>query len=146
MIRIEAATYAESVSCTPISAIGEPSGPMLNGTTYIVWPRIAPRNLSVSSVAHLGGVAPVVRRAGVVLVLRADERAVLDAGHVARVGARQVRVRTLCVREALERARVDERCARRSYSSAEPSHQWIGGRLGELCHLLDPGAAASGWT
>ena len=49
MIRMEAATYAESVSWTPISAIGEPSGPMLNGTTYIVWPRIAPRNFSVSS-------------------------------------------------------------------------------------------------
>jgi hypothetical protein len=37
------------VSWTPISAIGEPSGPMLNGTTYIVWPRIEPRNFSVSS-------------------------------------------------------------------------------------------------
>jgi hypothetical protein len=33
MIRIETATYAESVSWTPISAIGEPSGPIENGTT-----------------------------------------------------------------------------------------------------------------
>ncbi len=33
MIRIETATYAESVSCTPISAIGEPTGPIENGTT-----------------------------------------------------------------------------------------------------------------
>ena len=34
--------------------------------------------------AHLARVAPVVRRAGVLLVGRADERAVLDAGDVAR--------------------------------------------------------------
>src|SRR3954447_16578945 len=46
--RTERATYAESVSCTPISEIGEPSGPMLNGTTYMVRPRIAPANLSCS--------------------------------------------------------------------------------------------------
>ena len=69
MIRIETATYAESVSWMPISAIGEPSGPMLNGTTYIVRPRIAPANLSSSTLAHLGGVAPVVGRARVRLVL-----------------------------------------------------------------------------
>ena len=49
MIRMLVATYAESVSWTPISAMSEPSGPMLNGTTYIVWPRIEPRNFSVSS-------------------------------------------------------------------------------------------------
>jgi hypothetical protein len=42
MIRMLAATYGESVSCTPMWAIGEPSGPMENGTTYIVRPRIAP--------------------------------------------------------------------------------------------------------
>ena len=42
MIRMFTATYAESLSCTPMCAIGEPSGPMLNGTTYIVRPFIAP--------------------------------------------------------------------------------------------------------
>ena len=45
MIRMLTATYAESVSCTPISAIGEPSGPIENGTTYIVRPFITPLNL-----------------------------------------------------------------------------------------------------
>src|SRR5215510_3443639 len=38
------ATYGESVISTPMYDNGEPSGPMLNGTTYIVRPRIAPRN------------------------------------------------------------------------------------------------------
>ena len=47
MIRIDTATYGESVSCTPTCAIGEPSGPIENGTTYIVRPRIEPLNSSV---------------------------------------------------------------------------------------------------
>src|ERR1700752_17341 len=49
MIRIDAATYAESVSWTPTKEIGEPSGPIENGTTYIVRPRIEPLNRSWSS-------------------------------------------------------------------------------------------------
>ena len=36
------ATYGESVISTPMYERGEPSGPMLNGTTYIVRPFIAP--------------------------------------------------------------------------------------------------------
>ena len=48
MIRIDTATYAESVSCTPMCAIGEPSGPIEKGTTYIVRPLIEPRNSAVS--------------------------------------------------------------------------------------------------
>ena len=43
MMRMFTTTYGESVSCTPIPDIGEPIGPMLNGSTYIVRPRIAPR-------------------------------------------------------------------------------------------------------
>ena len=49
-------------------AIGEPSGPMLNGTTYIVRPFIAPVYSAVHLGAHLGGVAPVVGGAGVALL------------------------------------------------------------------------------
>ncbi len=36
------------MSCTPTCAIGEPSGPIENGTTYIVRPRMEPRKSSVS--------------------------------------------------------------------------------------------------
>ena len=36
------ATYAESEISTPMCAMGEPSGPMLKGTTYIVRPRMQP--------------------------------------------------------------------------------------------------------
>jgi hypothetical protein len=43
MIFMLTATYGLSDSSTPMCAIGEPSGPMLNGTTYIVRPRMQPR-------------------------------------------------------------------------------------------------------
>src|SRR5688500_9937563 len=44
MICILTAAYAESVNCTPNCEIGDPIGPMQNGTTYIVRPRIQPSN------------------------------------------------------------------------------------------------------
>jgi hypothetical protein len=42
MIIMFTATQAESVSSTPMCAIGEPSGPIENGTTYIVRPSMQP--------------------------------------------------------------------------------------------------------
>ena len=48
--RMFTATYGESDSSTPMCEIGEPSGPMLNGTTYSVRPRIEPRNSALSPV------------------------------------------------------------------------------------------------
>ena len=42
MIRMLVTTYAESVSCTPMCAMSDPSGPIENGTTYMVRPRMAP--------------------------------------------------------------------------------------------------------
>lgn len=50
MVRIETATYAESVISTPIAESGEPTGPMQNGTTYIVRPRMEPRKTPFSPV------------------------------------------------------------------------------------------------
>jgi hypothetical protein len=47
MIRMLTATYGESVSWTPMWAIGDPNGPIENGTTYMVRPLIEPRNRSV---------------------------------------------------------------------------------------------------
>ncbi len=43
IVRMETATYAESVISTPSAERGDPSGPMQKGTTYIVRPRIEPR-------------------------------------------------------------------------------------------------------
>ena len=49
MSRIETATYAESVSWTPMWLLSEPTGPIENGTTYIVRPCIEPRKSPSSS-------------------------------------------------------------------------------------------------
>lgn len=43
MVRMETATYAESVISTPMAESGEPTGPMQKGTTYMVRPRMDPR-------------------------------------------------------------------------------------------------------
>jgi hypothetical protein len=40
---IEATTYSESVISTPSLGSSAPSGPMQNGTTHIVRPRMLPR-------------------------------------------------------------------------------------------------------
>src|ERR1700693_4823240 len=64
MMRILTATYAESDSSTPMCAIGESSGPIENGITYIVRPRMLPdisplmvRRISAGSVQLLVGPA-----------------------------------------------------------------------------------------
>ena len=46
MIRIETATYGESVISTPSCEISPPSGPMQNGTTYMTRPRMQPSKIS----------------------------------------------------------------------------------------------------
>ena len=87
---------------------------------------------------HLLRVAPVVRRARVLLARRADERAVLHPRDVARVGEREVRVGSLGVAQTLEGARVDQALGdpvvllRRSVA---PVHRV---RLRERRHLLHP--------
>ena len=93
MIFMFTATYAESVISTPSWAISEPSGPMLKGTTYIVRPGMQPSNSPCRIPFISAGFHPVVGRAGVVPALRADERAVLDTGDVARIGAGEEAVR-----------------------------------------------------
>ena len=42
MIFMFTTTYSESVNSTPSCDIGDPTGPMLNGSTYIVRPAIQP--------------------------------------------------------------------------------------------------------
>src|SRR3569833_4361145 len=47
MTRIETTTYSESVSSTPNMGLSASTGPMQNGMTYIVRPRMHPRYSSV---------------------------------------------------------------------------------------------------
>src|SRR3954454_6413491 len=66
MTFIEITTYGESVISTPSAEIFDPSGPMQNGTTYIVRPRMQPSNrpfsverISAGSVQLLVGPATI---------------------------------------------------------------------------------------
>src|SRR4051794_18601113 len=123
MIRIETATYGESVSWTPISAIGDPSGPMLNGTTYIVWPRMLPRNFSVSSSRISAGsrqwlVGPASSSFSEQMNVRSSTRATSLGSDSARYEFGRLK--------SFSRSNVPAstiRCAIRSYSSEDPSHQ-----------------------
>src|SRR5581483_6115118 len=47
MVRMETTTYSESVISTPSFGSSAPSGPMQNGTTHMVRPRMQPRYRSV---------------------------------------------------------------------------------------------------
>ena len=65
------------------------------------------RKQSAQGGAHFVGVFPVVGRTGVLLPARADERAVLDARDVGRIGARKIRIRPARRIERDEHARRD---------------------------------------
>ena len=127
------------MSWTPISAIGEPSGPIENGTTYIVRPLMQPVKSVVERPAHLLRVGPVVRRPRVLLALGADERP----------GPRPAPRR-----EGSDSARYEfGRLASESFSNAPASTSILGQRvvllraavapvhgvgLGDRGHLVDP--------
>ena len=138
MIFILTATYGESVICTPNWARSEPSGPMLNGITYIVRPGHAAVEQPVQDRLHLGRVHPVVGRSGVVGDARADEGAILDAGDVARVGAGEEAVGPLARFSRMNVPASTICWQSRSYSSCEPSHQCTACRFAELDRLCNP--------
>ena len=138
MIFMLTTTYGESEIWTPICAIGEPIGPMLKGMTYIVRPFMQPSNFGVSSAFILSGVHPVVGRTGVFFFLRADVGAVFDASDVARMAAREKRIRPQL------RIQLDERAAG-DHLVAEPVVFLLRTvapidlvRLAKRRHLLDP--------
>ena len=74
---------------------------------------------------HLERVFPVVGRAGRLLRERADEGPVLDPRDVARVRSRVIAARPEFLVELDERAALDHLGTSASYSSCEPSTQWI---------------------
>src|SRR3954452_7900114 len=105
--------------------IGEPSGPIENGTTYIVRPAIEPRNRSVSVSRISPGsrqlfVGPASTSFSEQINVRSStratspgsERAMYELGRFASESLPKVPASTSCWQSW-------------SYSSAEPSHQWI---------------------
>src|SRR4051812_22806429 len=123
MILMLTATYGESVSWTPISEIGEPSGPIENGTTYIVRPFIAPekRSLRIARISF-GSCQWFV---GPASSSRSEQMNVRSSTRATSPGSDHARYE--CGRLASDRRRNVPASTiswhRRSYSSAEPSHQ-----------------------
>src|ERR1700754_1787487 len=108
----------------PISAIGEPIGPIENGTTYIVRPRMAPANLSCrTSRIWIGSrqlfVGPASSSRSEQMNVRSSTRATspgslrarYEFGRLASESFSNVPASTSSAHSA-------------SYSSADPSHQW----------------------
>jgi hypothetical protein len=105
MIFMDATTYAESVSSTPNIGFSASIGPMQNGRTYIVRPRMQPRYSSVITAFISAGsiqlfVGPASCSRTEQMKVRSSTRATSDG-----VGARVERVRLLVLGQAHERAR-----------------------------------------
>ena len=89
----------------PMCAMGLPSGPIENGTTYIVRPRMQPSNSPFSVRRISAGATQLLVGPASSLAGAADERAVLHARDVGRVRAREIAAGTLRFVQLLERAR-----------------------------------------
>ena len=116
---------------------------MLNGTTYIVRPRIDPANRPRSLARIVAGIHPVVGRAGVLLALRADVRAVLDPRDVGRIRRRPEAARPLLGVELDEGSGVDELAAELRELVIRAREPVDGFGFAQLDHRLDPVEEAS---
>jgi hypothetical protein len=104
-------------------AIGEPSGPIENGTTYIVRPAMQPSNRPFRVWRISSGAVQLLVGPACFLGVGTDEGAVFDARDVARIGAGQVGIRALAGFRRFIVPASTISAHRRSYSSCEPSHQ-----------------------
>ena len=137
MIFIDATTYSESVISTPSIGWSASVGPMQNGMTYIVRPRMLPRYRSVIVVFISAGSTQLLVGPGAVLGGRTDEGAFLDAGDVVGIGGGPERVGLLLLVQLDEGARVDEagRHAVPLVGGAVAPHDAVGhGQVRDLAH------------
>ena len=88
---------------------------------------------------HLDGIGPMIRRPGFVLGLRADERPVLHARHVAGMRAGQIRAGALLFIELDERAALDHQVAQHLVLGVRAVAPEDFLRLAERRHFVDPG-------
>ncbi len=139
MMRMDTATYGESVISTPMWAIGEPSGPMENGTTYMVRPRIDPVNRSVRVARISPGSRQLLVGPASDSSVGADEGAVLDPGHVGRVRPRPITVGPLGIRQPGERSRIHQQLAKPVVLLGGAVAPLDIGRLGQCGNLVNPG-------
>src|SRR6266702_344534 len=131
--------YAEPVSCcTPICESGEPTGPMENGRTYMVRPRIEPLKSSFSRLRIANGFSQSFRWTGVVLRKRTNKSTILHASNIVRGTAGIITTRPEVLIKFDERAGGDELGAQPFVllvGTIDPMNRC---RLREIRHLLHP--------
>ncbi len=123
MIRMLTTTYGESVSSIPRRPIGEPTGPIEKGMTYMVRPRIEPvkRSLSVARISAGSRqlfVGPASSSFSEQMKVRSSTRATSEGSERAR--------KLFGRRSGLSRMKVPASTScwhRRLFSASEPSHQ-----------------------
>src|SRR5918996_4160171 len=105
-------------------AIGEPSGPIEKGTTYIVRPRIEPRKSPFS----VWRISPGARQlfVGPASSSRSEQMKVRSSTRATSPGSERARYELgRLASESLSKVPASISCRQScSYSSAEPSHQW----------------------
>ena len=131
------------MSSTPICEMGEPIGPMLNGMTYIVRPRIEPSKRALSfGFISFGStqlfVGPASSSFSLQMKVRSSTRATsLGSDHARKEFGRSVSLRRLKVPESSSSWHM------RSYSACEPSHHSTLSGLHKaaisLTHAISPG-------
>ena len=140
MTCIEAATYAESVISTPSWEIGEPIGPMQNGTTYMTRPAMQPANSSAKVARIRAGaiqllVGPASSSCSEQMNVRSSTRATSEGSDdAAKLPGRSSGLSRVSV------PRSTSRPVRSCHSRCEPSHQWTAagpGQRGDLRHPRD---------
>ena len=142
MTCIEAATYAESVISTPSWEIGEPIGPMQNGTTYMTRPAMQPANSSARVACICAGaiqllVGPASSCCSEQMNVRSSTRATSEGSDdAAKLPGRSSGLSRVSV------PRSTSRPLRSCHSRCEPSHQWTAaGRVSAaICatHAISP--------
>ncbi len=121
IVRIETTTYSESVISTPSLGSSAPSGPMQNGTTYMVRPRIDPRYRSVMMPRISAGSIQLF--VGPASIARSEQMNVRDSTRATSDGAERARYE-LGSSESLSLVKVPAATSSshsRWYSSSEPS-------------------------
>ena len=123
MIRIETATYGESVISTPSWEMSLPSGPMQNGTTYMVRPRMHPSKISPNVLRISSGAIQLL--VGPASSSRSEQMNVRSSTRATSPGSD--RHQKLSGRSSgFSRVNVPASTSRpvsRSHSACEPSHQ-----------------------
>src|SRR6266540_6914460 len=147
MIRIDTATYGESVISTPSWEMLLPSGPMQNGITYMVRPRMQPSKISAKVLRISPGAIQLL--VGPASSSFSEQMNVRSSTRATSLGS-EAQWKLFGRNFGFSRVKVPfstSRLVRRSHSPSEPSHQTTSSGLvsSEISrtHLASPGRLVS---